>query len=86
MIRLTNHKIKISDLCSNGLYYSESINLFVETFEMFKITNNYNELFVAPMYNQLIESNLKVKYVLLDKNEPIFSGTSDEYENILKKW
>ena len=38
------------------------------------------------MHNQLIESNLKVKYVLLDKNETIFSGTSDENENILKKW
>ena len=69
MIRLTNHKIKISDLCSNELYYFESINLFMAT-----------------MYNQLIESNLKVKYVLLDKNVTIFSGKSDEYENILKKW
>ena len=69
MIRLTNQKIKISDLCSIGLYYFESINLFV-----------------APMHNQLIESNLKFKYVLLDKNETIFSGTSDENENILKKW
>lgn len=35
--------------------------------------------FVAPMYNQLIESNLTVKYVLLDNNETIFSGTPDEY-------
>ena len=69
VIRLTNQKIKISDLCSIGLYYFESINLSV-----------------APMHNQLIESNLKVKYVLLDKNETIFSGTSDENENILKKW
>ena len=41
---------------------------------------------MATMYNQLIESNLKVKYVLLDKNVTIFSGKSDEYENILKKW
>ena len=52
---------------------------------MFKITNIYNELFVDPMYNQSIESNLKVKYVLLDKNETIFSATPDENENILKK-
>lgn len=69
MIRLTNEKIKISDLRSNGLYYFESISLFIEIFEMFKITNIYNELFVAPMYNQSIESNFKVKYVLLDKND-----------------
>ena len=79
-VKKTTEKIKISDLCSNGLYYFESIDLFNETFEMFKITNNYNELFVAPMYNQLIESNLTVKYVLLDNNETIFSGTPDEYE------
>ena len=79
-VKKTTEKIKISDLCSNGLYYFESIDLFNETFEMFKITNNYNELFVAPMYNQLIESNLTVKYVLLENNETIFSGTPDEYE------
>ena len=79
-VKKTTEKIKISDLCSNGLYYFESIDLFNETFEMFKITNNYNELFVAPMYNQLIQSNLTVKYVLLDNNETIFSGTPDEYE------
>ena len=52
---------------------------------MFKITNNYNELFVAPMYNQLIESNLTVKYVLLDNNETIFSGTPDEYEYLIQQ-
>ena len=79
-VKKTTEKIKISDLCSNGLYYFESIDLFNETFEIFKITNNYNELFVAPMYNQLIESNLTVKYVLLENNETIFSGTPDEYE------
>ena len=37
-----------------------------------KITNNYKELFVAPMYNKIIENGLKVKYVLLDNNQIVF--------------
>ena len=71
-------------MCSNGLYYFNSINLFNNTFESYKITNNYKELFVAPMYNKIIENGLKVKYVLLDNNQIVFSGTPREYENLIK--
>ena len=84
-VKRTTEKIKISDFCSNGLYYFKSIALFKETFESYRIRNNYKELYVAPMYNQLIENNLSVKYVLLNKNDTIFSGTPMEYENLIKK-
>lgn len=83
-VKKTTEKIRISDLCSNGLYYFNSINLFNNTFESYKITNNYKELFVAPMYNKIIENGLKVKYVLLDNNQIVFSGTPREYENLIK--
>lgn len=83
-VKRTTEKIKISDLCSNGLYYFESINLFNEIFKTFKTTNNYKELFVAPMYNHIIARNLTVKYVLLKSNQTIFCGTPIEYENTLK--
>ncbi|WP_375239095.1 hypothetical protein [Aurantibacter sp.] len=81
-VKRTTEKIKISDLCSNGLYYFNSVTLFEETFEKLKIVNNYNELFVAPMYNILIKKKLNVKYVLLNNNETLFSGTPKEYENL----
>lgn len=83
-VKRTTEKIRISDLCSNGLYYFYSITLFNETFERYKTINNYNELYVAPMYNLLIENNLLVKYVLLEKNETIFSGTPEEYEDLIR--
>ena len=83
-VKRTTEKIRISNLCSNGLYYFYSITLFNETFERYKTINNYNELYVAPMYNLLIENNLLVKYVLLEKNETIFSGTPEEYEDLIK--
>jgi hypothetical protein len=35
------------------------------------------------MYNLLLEKGLNVKYVLLDNNETLFSGTPEEYK-ILK--
>jgi NDP-sugar pyrophosphorylase family protein len=79
-VKRTTEKIKISDLCSNGLYYFESLTLFKVAFKLLKLKNNYNELFVAPMYNLLLEKGLAVKYVLLDNNETLFSGTPDEYE------
>ena len=83
-VKRTTEKIRISDLCSNGLYYFNSITLFNETFERYKTINYYNELYVAPMYNLLIENNLLVKYVLLEKNETIFSGTPEEYKDLTK--
>ena len=80
----TTEKIRISDLCSNGLYYFSSAKLFVETFYSLKGNNNYNEFFVAPMYNIMIERNIKVKYKLIETNATLFSGVPSEYESLLK--
>ena len=61
LVKRTTEKIRISNFCSNGLYYFSSINLFLETFMGLEVSNNYNELFIAPMYNILIKRGKKVK-------------------------
>jgi hypothetical protein len=79
----TTEKIRISDLCSNGLYYFSSANLFVETYYDFGDVNNYNEFFIAPMYNIMIERGIRVKYKLIETNATLFSGVPSEYESLL---
>ena len=81
-VKRTSEKIRISNFCSNGLYYFSSINLFLDTFMSLEISNDYKEFFVAPMYNIIIRRGKKVKFILLDKNETLFSGTPHEYEKL----
>lgn len=83
-VKRTTEKIKISNLCSNGLYYFSSAKLFHDVFHDFEKINDYKELFIAPMYNLLIKKNLQVKYILLEQYQTLFSGTPNEYEDLKK--
>lgn len=83
-VKKTTEKIRISDLCSNGLYYFSSVNLFKETFSRLTDNNIYHELFVAPMYNILISRNIKVKYKLISADATLFSGIPSEYESLFR--
>lgn len=86
LVKRTTEKIKISDLCSNGLYYFSSQKLFLETFKTLETVNDYKEFFIAPMYNILISEGHKIKYNILEKNQTLFSGTPDEYEYLFKNY
>lgn len=79
----TTEKIRISNLCSNGLYYFSSVKLFFQTFRTFENINTNKELFIAPMYNILIRNNEKVKYKIVKPTETIFSGTPSEYLSLV---
>ena len=57
-------KKRVSNLCSNGLYYFKSINLYKKTFV--EIENEKQELFIAPMYNSLIKK-YNIKYIEINK-------------------
>lgn len=85
-VKRTTEKIRISDLCSNGLYYFSSTKIFKQFFTHFEKINEYGELFLAPIYNILINNKLNVKYVLLEKDQTLFSGTPKEYEDLKKKY
>ena len=82
LVTKTTEKIRISEFCSNGLYYFSSSKLFLETFETLVFSNNYSELFIAPMYNILIDQNISVKYSIIDEKDILFCGTPKEYQII----
>ena len=84
----TAEKNPISDLCSDGLYFFRSIQLFMDYFtEMERDGENgltRGELYIAPMYNYLIRDYFAIRYKLVAPDEIIFSGTPDEYNIFLK--
>jgi NDP-sugar pyrophosphorylase family protein len=86
-IDLTTEKNPISNLCCTGLYH------FACTQDYFKAYNHYlslpqemwekGELYVAPLYNYLIQQGKELHYHLINREEVIFCGTPDEYLDYL---
>lgn len=77
----TTEKDRISNFCSDGLYYFREINLFKEAYEearRSKYTVN-KEYYVAPLYNLLIQKNFKVNYEVVDLKDLRFCGTPKEF-------
>lgn len=79
----TSEKNRISNLCSNGLYFFKNKNIYQEAFDEMK-RNTTKELYIAPMYNYMINKDLKVKYYEVDISDHVFLGTPDEYLTFLK--
>lgn len=78
----TTEKTRISNLCSDGLYYFKSKDLYLSLFEQAKAQQLTvkNEYYIAPMYNLLIAQGGQVGYVKITDNEIDFCGTPDEYQ------
>ena len=83
----TTEKDRISDLCSNGLYYFNSSETFNSAFEhsVREDLKAKGEFYIAPLYNYLIAQDLTVSYELIPASEIVFCGTPDEYKSILNK-
>lgn len=81
----TTEKERISNLCSNGLYYFKSAKLFRDSFQTLIKTGaeNKKEFYIAPMYNQLIKNGFDIRYELIDINDVIFCGIPEEYNSFL---
>lgn len=81
----TTEKQRISNLCSDGMYYFASKALYLELFEQAQQTDLTvnGELYIAPMYNLLIERGDKVGYVEIADIDIDFCGTPDEYQNLV---
>lgn len=81
----TAEKKRISSYCSNGFYNFKSSEIFIEGFlkqEEFNKKNKTGEIYIAPIYNFLINHNYRFKVKKIFLNEIIFSGTPFEYENM----
>lgn len=83
----TTEKNRISDLCSDGLYYFKSQLQFRRIFERAVIEDEKvkGEFYIAPLYNRLIEMGGVVKYDVINPEQIDFCGTPDEYEALRKK-
>ena len=81
----TTEKVKISDLCSNGLYYFKSSALFKQKVEDELSKFNGNEIYIAPLYNEYILEKRKILYKVVEFKDIEFCGTPQEYTETLKK-
>ena len=79
----TTEKIRISNLCSNGMYGFSSVSLFRMTFENF-LMGDFEELYIAPLYNYLIEQGYKINYRIVSKKEIFHCGLPTDYEETNK--
>lgn len=84
----TAEKKPISDLCSTGLYYFKNKSDYLEAyFNYLKRPCSeweQGELYIAPLYNLLINKGLDIHYHLIEKADVIFCGVPDEYEYFKK--
>lgn len=83
----TTEKERISDLCSDGLYYFKKKSTFEKLFLNAKVNNQTtkNEYYIAPLYNRLISQDLIVYYNLIMRSNILFCGTPDEYQLLNSK-
>jgi hypothetical protein len=83
----TTEKERISDLCSNGLYYFRHCAMFRQLFEKAELGNMQlnQELYIAPLYNALIASGGIVRYQVIDAAAIDCCGTPEEYQKLLQR-
>ena len=82
-------KVRISDLCSSGLYYFNRTGLFQALYEE-TLDKNPSELqggerYIAPLYNAAIQQGRDIRYVVVPREVLTFTGTPQEYEEILEQ-
>lgn len=85
----TAEKNPISDLCSTGLYHFNKAGDFKRIFnlEAERPASEWQkqELYIAPLYNQLIKEGKDIRYNLIDRSEVVFCGVPNEYLEFLQK-
>jgi len=86
LIDLSSEKNPISNFCCTGLYYFSSIYDFYEAYNYYvnldKESWERGELYVAPLYNYLIEMGKRIHYHLISPEEVEFCGVPEEYEGM----
>lgn len=78
-VKRTTEKEPISELCSNGLYYFSSIEHYMYALSKERKNLSCKELYIAPLYNHLIEKGKKIHYNLISYRDTVFCGTPKEY-------
>lgn len=87
LVLRTSEKKNESNLCSTGMYYFSSVSIFQEAFGL-AVKNDWasdGELFIAPIYNELITLGYDIRYEVIDRNDVIFCGVPSEYYDFLSR-
>lgn len=83
LVAETAEKRAISDLCCDGLYHFARAGDFRQALGEERADRTSSELYVAPLYNRLIDKTARIHYVLVDCADLIFCGVPSEYEALL---
>lgn len=83
----TAEKKEISNFCSTGIYYFKSVSDFLYAYNENEINpdGGQKELYVAPLYNILIQSGKSIHVDIIKRDEVIFCGVPEEYNEYLQK-
>ena len=92
LIYEVQEKKRISDHCSNGLYYFRNYEIFNYCYEKLykKINTNYSfelkEDYIAPMYNVLIEEKKPILNRSIESQMILPAGVPSEYFDLCKRF
>ena len=78
----TTEKREISKNCSTGLYYFKRVDFFTESMKNLN-SQNQEELYVAPLFNYLIEEGRDIRINKINRDQVIFCGIPEEYISCL---
>lgn len=82
----TTEKVRISNLCSNGLYTFKTMATFEQlvndALAQWEATpeGQRTEVYIAPLYNELIAQGQKIAYLTIPADAIACCGTPAEYE------
>lgn len=80
LARRVAEKQPISDLCCTGLYHFTCAGDFLWSLDQERARPSAPELYVAPLYNHLIDRGARIHYNLIGVDDVVFSGVPAEYE------
>lgn len=83
-VSATTEKVRVSDLCSNGLYYFRDPDEFMQAYRgASRYWAESGEEYIAPMYNVLIDLERDVRYRDVPAEDVVLCGTPEEYQELL---
>ena len=74
-------KERISDNCTLGAYYFSSAQLYEKIYNEYYFNDSNlekNEKYIAPLYNYMIQKNMKIRISIIDANKVHVLGTPEE--------
>lgn len=82
LVARTAEKVAISKFCSDGLYHFSSMKIFEEALRQERMKPSAAELYIAPIFNHVINDGKLIGLVVAEIEDLRFCGVPDEYESL----